>query len=603
MRVPAVAVLLALASGASAAPAKLPAAPVPLVFTAGPSHPDAALTEALVYLESKVAADARPYVRFFWFGAVPDGYLERVLTLWRTYLQTVSTAAPLVRPVAVDGTAGRLWAVDIRAARWTADAFRAVAHRDLVFAEPNIDHRLAESLRRLIGVRQDPATLHAEAVVPGPWFLREILETEGRSNSYYDLLYAVERFGDGKAVVGLGPEPPLPKKLRWPGGVWPGDGRHYPEGAFIYTRETPEQTQAILRAREEWRQRKQSEASGPSPRNGFVAADFPRDFDDWAARWGIKEAEAFLAKQRLFVKNGEVVAGAKSDPQRGSYVAYQDRVIEFLPINTRAAGAVAMRTRDFLKTAGKTNLANLPREVALGEVEEDLGEHILTLPNGFQAVLLTGAAKEGRKRAEFGDARAVRSSLDPHDVVIRTQFSCTVCHGPEWGVIPPSNRKVRESLERATSLLAKYPDDREAIESFFVGWDANLEIWRTPLRVALFAVTASAAEPKGWTGARWAAETLAFRDWYDRPVGLNQAAAELGYPPLGVALAALLEGTETYDATALFLGAGVPRSVWDADLAPKLAIVLAFARQVDSGDLVYDVWCGELLRQAAQKRK
>jgi hypothetical protein len=502
--------------------------------------------------------------------------------------------------------------VDIRSARWTVDAFRAVAHRDLVFVEPNVGHELAEKVRGLIGLKQDPKTFHAEAVVPGPWFLREIMETEGRSESYYDLLYAVERFGDGKydpAPAGFRPYNARViadrcdvvdvgrRVLRTLG---KGDGfqvTNPSEGGYVFgtsgrgSRGSAPTEGYVLASMLSVDEERTPKATG----SGFVDKNFPRDFDDWAAKWGIAEAEKFLAKERLYVKNGEVVAGAKSDPRRGSYVAYQDRVIEFLPVPTRAAGAIAMRTRDFLKTAGKGNVANQPREVALGLIEEDLGEHLVTLPNGFQATLLTGAAKAGRKRAEFGDARAVHSSLDPHDVVIRIQFSCAVCHGPESGIIPPSNRKVRESLERATNLLAKYPDDRDAIESFFVGWDVNLEVWRLPLRVGLLTVTASAADPKGWSGARWAAETLAFRDWYDQPVTLEAASAELGYPRLAVALAALLEGTDTYDATALFMGAGVPRSVFDADLAPKLSLILSFARRVDSGDVLWDFWCAGMM--------
>lgn len=590
MRVPPATVVLALALAAAAGaapPAKLlPAAPVPRLFVAQPEHADVAVTLAVGFLQ-KAPVETRPYLRFFWFAGVPDGYLERVVTLWRTYLQTISSASALVRPVVVENSGNRLWVLDIRTARWTVDAFRAVAHRDKVFTEPNVSHSLASTVRTLIGLKQDK-TYHCEAVVPGAWFLREIMEVEGRSESYYDLLYAVERFGDHGTYAST-PEPKKPGYTEWPGGVWRvedgGDGNFWPKGS----RKPPSAAELATyeKAHAEWEKGSRGKGVG-----GFIDRNFPRDFDDWAAKWGIVDAEKFLARERLYVKNGEVVAGAKDDPRRGSYVAYQNRVIEFLPIATRAAGAVAMRTRDFLAPAtGRKNVANFPKEVALGEIEEDLGEQIVTLPNGFQAVMLTGAAKAGRKRAEFGDARAVRSSLDPHDVVIRVAFSCVLCHGPESGIIPPSNRKIRESLERATNLLAKYPDDRDAIESFFVGWEANLEIWRTPLRVGLFAVTASAAEPKGWSGARWAAETLSFRDWYDGPVDLDAASAALGYPRLGVALAALLVGSDTYDATALFAGAGVPRVVWDSDLEPDMALILSYARQVDSGDLLYDFWC------------
>jgi len=330
-----------------------------------------------------------------------------------------------------------------------------------------------------------------------------------------------------------------------------------------------------------------------------VNRNFPENYDQFAKKWGADLVDKFLLDQKLFLKNGEVVAGAKDDPKRGSFVSYQNR---YFVIVVGPGGLVIMRTYDFAKTAGETNLANRPLEVSKEQIQEAAGEHIVIKSDGFMASLLTGAANAGRKRTESGDARLVRSSLDPHDVVIRTQFSCINCHAREYGVISPSNRKVTEALSRGVNLLTYSPKDRESIEAFFVGWEYKLETWRLPMRVGLQRVTATRANPKGWTGPEWAAKVIQFRDWYDAPVDLRRAAAELGVPPIAVLLVCLIEGS--IDAGNLFLSdEGVPRSVFDADLFPRLALIMSYMREVENGpDPLFDWFLPELLRQAAERK-
>lgn len=71
--------------------------PTPL---SAPRSRDAAVA-AVVAHQAAVAAEDRPFVRFFWFGALdtlPPERAEEVLSLWRVYLHTVSTAAPTLRP-------------------------------------------------------------------------------------------------------------------------------------------------------------------------------------------------------------------------------------------------------------------------------------------------------------------------------------------------------------------------------------------------------------------------------------------------------------------------------------------------------------------------
>jgi hypothetical protein len=54
------------------------------------------------------------------------------------------------------------------------------------------------------------------------------------------------------------------------------------------------------------------------------------------------------------------------------------------------------------------------------------------------------------------------------------------------------------------------------------------------------------------------------------------------------------------DAANLFLDEAVPRSVWDADLLPRLTLILAFFRQIESADPLWKI-AGAYLHGQAQK--
>lgn len=576
-------------------PAKAKGKTPPPVAVKEPTHADRDCELALAHMAS-VPESTRPYLQFFSFKDTPDSRLAEDSLLFLVAVNKVSTASGLVRPAVVAGSGGRLFVVDYRVPHWNRGALHSVAGRDKVFTEPNVEPYLAESLRRQAGLKQDSKHFHVEVVLPGPWFIREILESD-RSATYYDLLYAYERFG---GTVDRGPEPTR-RGTSWPGGYWPpgsgvgmnvrgqtigrpGEqvGQYYAPGSFSYvTREDEDTYQKELAA---WKNKGGS----------YVAAkDFPATLDDWNKKWGVKAAEDYLKEQKLFAYKGAVIAGARSDPERGSYVAYQDRVITFLGV---PGGRVAMRSYDSAKTAGDKNYANKPYEATIGDLKFDAGELLTTLPNGLQAALLING--EG-KRVEVADSRIARNTLDPHDVTVRTQIGCITCHAPSFGVLVPTNNKLRETIGRANLLLVKDAEKAADIEAFLTGWDDLVDTWRTPYKAALARLTVCAAYPKGWDGKLLAARVLDFRDWYDAPVNLGQAAAELGYPRAAVVLACLHEGS--IDAGNLALDSSVPRTVWDEDLAPRLALILSAFRQAEKPNEAFALTFPYLLRHSRAK--
>lgn len=617
---------LAWAAGAYADPAVSPGEAKPLrgakaapLIAATPTHPDVALRLIIEHLTVRVLREDRPFTRFFWAGATPAKRFAEDWTNWRAYLQTVNSDPDIVFPVEVKGSNGLLWAIDLRDPRWTIEGFSAVARRDFVFREPHVDSALAEQVRQLIGIKQDPETFHAEAVVPMHWFLRGVMDAEGTQRAdYYDLLYSVERFGADAGTVAnpvvvapavIPPEPERPKGKPWAGGVWPADGLYYPPGAFTHIPRA--EMDAYEQALERWKEIKKSAVLKPPAAleilgqgnvvKAKVVKDFPANLDQYEERWGTKANADYLKQQKVFVNNGEVVAGSKSDPKRGSYVSYQDRVIRFAD-GQFANGGFGMSTQDFLRTSLKKNPSAFPLEAALGQLQEDAGEHLTTLPNGFQAALLTGPAGDGRKRVEFGDARLVHNSLDrDKDVVVKTQFSCVICHAPQDGILAPSNRKVGERLTKGIELFVRGKENQKTVRTFFHDWEWKLEVGRIAYRRGLSRATVSAAFPNGWTGEEWARATVSFRDWYDAPLTLDQAAAELGYPRLVVLIACLFDPSG--DAADLFLDAGVSRTVFDDELKQRLTFIIAALRDAESPDPLFALFFPELVRQAEAKAK
>ena len=662
-RLPAAAVLLLLTGRAEGGPPLDDVKPRAVhAYAKDPRHPDNAIVDALVWLDQKVPPEDWTYYRFFHFLSTADEDLPDEVGNWKAYLQMLNGTAPgPVRPIPVD-RAGRVWAVDRREAGWSAAAFHAVAVLDQTCTEPNLNHQLAEELRRAIGVGNDPGNFHCEGLVPAPWFVREAQTTDRHRKdpenaAYYNLLYSRERFGDDFPPVGFvapgtraarerrpvregtgtpaappvpadpGPEPPRARSRPWEGDRPWSDGRWYPAGSFTYIPYAEQE--AADKAREAWRnakaayrdyQERLKTTAGsvtarttlpPAPPidpkhhgDGFIDRDFPKDAAQFQERWGVKAVQDFLTKQRIFKTSGTIIAGYFNDPKAGSLVSDNDRV------NLFANGplGVAMETRDFEITAGKRNLVNNPLGVALDEIPEDASEKIYQKQDDWPVFWLNGPRGEGAKRVESGDPHIVHDRVNGGTVIVQTVDKCVGCHYPSDVVLAPSNEKLHARLRRGQELLAYTKAEQLVIDRFFFdgdaagpGWQRNLKKWREPFSTSLTYATRTNADPRGWDGAKFASVSNSRRDWYDAPVRLGQAAAELGYPRLAVVTACLILGDSDAAELALDAEPGVPRAAWDADLFPRLSNALAYARDAEVGDPIFRAFFPDLVRDAREK--
>lgn len=605
------------------------------VYVKTVTHPDLALKYAEYFLTNVIKnADDRPFIRFTWWGSTPDARLVHDVTTSSVYLNTVNSQTLVVLGRPVPGTDFRLWFYDIRDLGWTINAFSAVARRDKVFREPNVDHYLAEKVRRLIGVAQDPVTFHAEAIVPGPWLLWTIMNPGlSQTTNYYDLLYSFERFGTdqigsqldidttAKAAVAVStPEPVKPAARPWPGGVWKDDGKYYPAGAFNYI--PIAEMQGWEKDHAAWEAAKNKPVNVPgsggpkvsitlppgSVFKGKVIKDFPENLQQFQDRWGRTANRAFLDGQKIFVNKGAIVAGKYNDPKRGSYVAYNDRIIEIENGEFNNGGG-NMSTRDFDRTSRRKNPANLPTETALGLLEEDAGENLFTLPNGLQAALIHGAAPE-RKRVDHADSKFVHASLDPRDVTIWDGYSsCAICHARFGGVLEPSNNRVNEAKAKGVRLNFLNKNDQLVTESFFNLEEYRLEQIRMPFREAVKKATSIADAPP-WNGVQLAEATVSFIGWYNQPIDIYQASAELGVPPLVTLLACAqvlgdqgkkADNIGNFGSKALFVDFPIGRAEFDDDVFPELAKVISIMRNIENPNPIVAIMYPELLRQTIEQ--
>lgn len=264
-------ILIALSATEPAFGFPLPVRPRPKTYQTNQQHADNAIIEALIFLETKVPPDQWCYYQFFEFLDSSDEDLEDDTNLFRAILPMTSTGPIPTRPFPID-KAGRVWAFNITEAGWNREAVQSVTRLDTLLREPNINHQLAEELRRAVGAKLDKTTFHCEGMLPGNWFVREVQETDRHRDdpeniAYYNLLYARERFGEYESTyekksrlpvksaepvpTDPGPEPKLSPNKSWPGGIGP-DGKYYPPGIYY----DPDERAASVKAREKWREDK-----------------------------------------------------------------------------------------------------------------------------------------------------------------------------------------------------------------------------------------------------------------------------------------------------------------------------------------------------------
>lgn len=581
--------VLTLAAIASAQPLKKPVAlpklPPAEQAPLGSLSPAGQLRAAALDQSTRVAEINQPFTQYLSLYDCPDKDLPTRTVLLRYLLNTVSQGSEIIRPEVVPETGGRLLRVDIRKGRWTRDAWSTVARRDPYFREPMVPHRETEFLRRTIGVKQDPKTFSAEIIVNAQFLMRDLLQVDGRSETYYDLLYAEQRFGKGGAVAVVpsaaippdpGPEPQEPKGVPWKGGVWH-DGKSYPAGSFseIPTGATAKyQTElAVWKLLKE--KRDQALAAVPKSKEpGALKKNFPATLKEWEEFWGVEGAERFAKDRGFLIQNGEIAAGSRNTRggKGGSYVAFNDRVIVVTPVPT----GYHLETYDSTETKNEKDYLENPLNVVDGKIVSDAGELLVHLPNGLQAALLVNGKGD---RVEVADSRVARNTADVKDVTVRTQIGCIQCHGPEGGFISPTNRKLRDSIEAGLKLKTLKEEDRDRITAFFLDWEEKEAAIRAKMQSALRKITAAKAvdaKDKGWSGAELVAVMMEFRDWYDEPVTLDEAALHLGEAKPLVFKA--LTGSPTAGLNLVAVNKGMPRNAWDTTGALEAGQLLMLLR-------------------------
>jgi hypothetical protein len=532
---------------------------------------NAHVSAALRHLVTEVGEYDRCYVRYLSFYDLdePTDLRRHVkLSNWWNNQMSFDEYFHLLKPVR--GTGSRLYSLDLRDYRWNSPAWYAVAAREPRFRQPWVYFREAEALRREAGyydVRPaEDGTTPVVVVVSGMWFLRDTLETN-RSTSYYDLLFAERRFA-------VDPEKTHEfrfasvKREFWPGGVDPADGQEYEKGT--YTVRTTH-----YRTVQDWK--------------AYEFSGFPRDEAELEKALGIDVVRAFARKEQVDLDYGAIVAGGRDDPQAGSIVALQNRIVTVL----NGPMGQYMKTFDVLRTAGLRDYSQslifagkrFERGAGVRAVA-DAGEILFYLPNGGQGGLLING--EG-KRVEVAAATVANDTSDRRlNPGVRTPGSCVTCHSGSGGYIAPDNLYAKW---KAAGIRLKFanPQQRNRVEGFFRGLDKRMRSAQDRYQDLVNETTQPFAdEPKdtkAWTGADAAAEVLRFRDKFDDPVTLDTAAKELGIPAAAFKWLARRAGVEGLNAEGrvvqrnqraneLVQGLAIPRSAWDDDLLRQMGTLL-----------------------------
>jgi hypothetical protein len=540
------------------------------------------VVRALDYMVTRVPVEDRCYTRFLSLYDQTD--LEYLRGLWKVgnwwnNQMSFDEYFHLVKPV--PGSGNTLFALDLRDYRWNSPAWEAVARREPRFRQPWVHFKAAEQLRReagYYGTKPDADdTTPVIVVMSWVWFMRDTLEAQ-RSPSYYDLLFAERRFVPDKAKT-------YTFRMRygeredWPGGVDPEDGKEYPAGR--YTRWHTEE-----RCVQDWA--------------AYEFHDFPKNEDELEEALGIDKVRAFARANQTDVDNGAIVAGGKDDPQRGSIVALQNRLVVILdgPLGPY------MVTNDVAKTSGVRDFSNslifAGRKFRRGRgarAVKDAGEILFYLRNGGQGGMLVNGRGE---RVNLAAQLVAQETTDRvMNIGVRTHGSCVTCHAGGGGYVPPDDLYRRW---KDAGIKFKFYDREQAnrVEGFFKGLDERMLSARRRFEKLVEDTTAPVAgDPPGtktMTGADLAAAVRDFRHFYDEPVTIDIAASEMGLPAPALKWLLVRVGPEgrkggianryNTQAQALVQGLGIPRTSWDEDVLRQAGLAAdAYATDPDFGKL------------------
>lgn len=540
-------------------------------------NPDRHVRLALTF-QGAINEYDRPFIRFLSFWDVPEKDLWDYRRFAAFWVNQMSFERALRVPQEVPGSDGRLVWFDLRWWGWNSRAWRAVAERDPFTREPWVFHTAAEGLRLGAGytgvkpVKGDDGleTTPVLAMVNGGWFLRETLETD-RSPSYYDLLFARFRFPSEERVIKekVKEEYEESETYYWPGGM-DREGRFYHAGNY---------QRRVKKTRLVDKERKVGS-------NDFV--DFPKDIGDWEKAFGIDKLKAFARDTTIDLDYGAVVAGGRDDPDHGSIVALNNRLLVIYdgPLGRH------MRTYDVFKTHGDRDYSEKLifkngkfRKGGGADAVFDAGEILSGLPNGGQAGFLI----DGKgNRAEIAATKAAQDTADKRiNPGVRNYGSCLTCHAGGGGFVLPRDQE-KEDQKLGIKRKIRDKEQATAYESFFQEWEEDAAAATTkyqrmvarttlhPERIPL--VGGEKAAP--WNGSKIAEMTGRLRDEYDAMVTPERAALVLGVPADMLGYLASRGGTSedgklrNHRLQQLLHGKAVPSAVFEVDTFRQLGFLL-----------------------------
>jgi hypothetical protein len=311
-------------------------------------------------------------------------------------------------------------------------------------------------------------------------------------------------------------------KKNWPGGVWPGDGRHYPANAFPYQWKeqspapwlseepcSPEKVAALI----EWAQ-----SRAPVVRADYFFRETATAADGrlYYQFLGVKDEKTFHDLVGFDRKKAEAFRFELRDAVATSGVTLKPRAI------TRhdSLGGSVWRSLDFkAPTKDKHPLRVLGRDL---EKIYDATEQFAHLPNGMWATFIgdnKGALQDFAPPDIAGD-----HSSTSNDKRVLSGISCFRCHAD--GGLQPVNGFFRNLLHPPLELRSKdYEKARELRQQYLRDLDVHLKRDRAIYEAAIKEATGlTSKEYTKRLSAYWTATE-------DRLMTTKEAARDLAVTP------------------------------------------------------------------------
>ena len=349
------------------------------------------LAIAIDFLQ-KIDPSERPYIRFLssYNYQENEKELAELLNINKFWLNQLHRESDIEFSKEVPNTNNLLHLIDIRDYGWTDKAWLSAIKNEPYFNDSN----------QLIIARTD-------------WFIRETSDQD-RSDAYFDLIFAKERFNSGSKRV----------DIDWKGGEY--NGEYLKPGKYYYTTSD--------------------------------VKSFPNNEADFEKTFGVNLIRQFIKETKLNLQRGAVVEGGEKGV---SIVARHNRLIE------RTEGPIGWyyKTYDVKESTGKRDFA----ETLQKDFEFDAGEILARLPAGGQMGLLVDS--KGKILATADNRFANDSSDYKFDTRVRNYTSCAVCHSS--GIIKPENL-IEDMLKSGIDIKFKNKKDARDARSFFLNWDRKL---------------------------------------------------------------------------------------------------------------------------------